>query len=279
MEHMDDRLEWNRDGQYFHYLTKWMHALDQLARATGQGVFNAWARELAAVAHRAFTYRAPDGGTRMYWKASIDLSRAQVASMGQHDPLDGLVTCVQLDATAAALRPTTPGPSLAGAAADFATMLDRQHLATADPLGLGGLLVDAYRVEQLMRHEAWPHEDDLLEALLAAALVGLPHYLAQPDLRVSADQRLAFRELGLAIGLAAIRRMEQDSAHFAGTRAARAHLEQLARYVPLGSDIEAFWLRPEHQRTRAWIDHQDINEVMLATRLVPDGFLVLRPVA
>lgn len=51
----DDRLEWDRDGQYFHYLTKWMHALDQATRSTGQPMFNAWARELARAAHRAFT--------------------------------------------------------------------------------------------------------------------------------------------------------------------------------------------------------------------------------
>ena len=43
----DQRLEWERDGQYFHYLTKWMHALDQLARTTGEAHLNAWARELA----------------------------------------------------------------------------------------------------------------------------------------------------------------------------------------------------------------------------------------
>ncbi len=33
-EAADDSLEWDRDGQYFHYLTKWMHALDQAARTT-----------------------------------------------------------------------------------------------------------------------------------------------------------------------------------------------------------------------------------------------------
>src|SRR5436305_3103232 len=26
-EPLDERLEWDRDGQYFHYLTRWMHAL------------------------------------------------------------------------------------------------------------------------------------------------------------------------------------------------------------------------------------------------------------
>ena len=65
-EPLDERLEWDRDGQYFHYLTKWMHALDQVARATGEPRFNVWARELADAAHRAFTY-APRGGGRSGW--------------------------------------------------------------------------------------------------------------------------------------------------------------------------------------------------------------------
>ena len=30
-EVLDEQLEWDRDGQYFHYLTKWMHALCQAA--------------------------------------------------------------------------------------------------------------------------------------------------------------------------------------------------------------------------------------------------------
>jgi hypothetical protein len=255
-----------------------MHALDQVARTTRRPMFNAWARELADAAHCAFTYTPPTGGgRRMYWKASIDLSRPQVASMGHHDPLDGLVTCVQLEASAARLRPPATAPRLADAAADFAGMLDPGQLATADPLGLGGLLVDAYRVDQLTRQGAWPSGDDLREVLLAAALAGLPHYLAQPDLHSPADRRLAFRELGLAIGLAAVAHMEQDAARepAAGGRAKRA---PFARFAPVRGEMESFWLRPEHRRARPWLDHEDINDVMLATSLVPDGFLVLQPV-
>src|SRR5262245_5533173 len=37
---LDERLEWDRDGQYFHYLTKWMLALDLVARATREPRFN-----------------------------------------------------------------------------------------------------------------------------------------------------------------------------------------------------------------------------------------------
>ncbi|RZB37123.1 MAG: hypothetical protein SRB2_01627 [Desulfobacteraceae bacterium Eth-SRB2] len=33
-EPYDDHLEWDRDGQYYHYLTKWMHALNRVSRST-----------------------------------------------------------------------------------------------------------------------------------------------------------------------------------------------------------------------------------------------------
>ena len=98
----NDRLEWDQDGQYFHYLTKWMHALNRMANATGDFIYNRWAIELAKTAHTGFIYASPISGDqkRMYWKMSIDLSYPLVPSMGQHDPLDGLVTYCQLQATA-----------------------------------------------------------------------------------------------------------------------------------------------------------------------------------
>ena len=46
-EAYDERSEWEQDGQYYHYLTKWMHALLQLARATGERRYLIWAAELA----------------------------------------------------------------------------------------------------------------------------------------------------------------------------------------------------------------------------------------
>ena len=96
-EPFDERLEWDRDGQYFHYLTKWMHALDQVSRSTGDPQFNAWARELARTAQDAFTHLPSTGRKpRMHWKMSIDLTRALVPSMGQHDPLEGYITVMRL---------------------------------------------------------------------------------------------------------------------------------------------------------------------------------------
>ncbi|MEZ5964665.1 MAG: hypothetical protein R3F56_12520 [Planctomycetota bacterium] len=273
----DERLEWQRDGQYFHYLTKWMHALDQMARFFGASVYAQWARELMAVAHRAFTHAVRGGAPGVYWKMSIDLSRPQVRTMGHHDPLDGLVTALELAATARR-QPVDSGPQAlpaAGAggdldsdldaiAADFEAMVDRGALATTDPLGLGGLLGDACRLRQLATR------DDLRDDILTGALHGLRHSLLPRELAFPAEQRLAFRELGLAIGLASVARMVEIPPVL-------PVVQQLAQFLPLRAQIESYWLRAEARRARTWLAHEDINEVMLATSLLPEGFLDLTP--
>jgi hypothetical protein len=67
----------------------------------------------------------------MVWKMSTDLSRPLVASMGQHDPLDGLITCVQLETTAAPLSSAAQGPDLQRAVADEPRLEDRRVRVTA----------------------------------------------------------------------------------------------------------------------------------------------------
>ena len=57
-EVIDDRLEWDRDGQYFHYLTKWVHALCQADFVTSNHQYVRWASELAETAFRAFVPRS-----------------------------------------------------------------------------------------------------------------------------------------------------------------------------------------------------------------------------
>jgi len=262
----NDRTEWDRDGQYFHYLTKWMHALDQTARLTGDLWYNCWARELAATAHRAFVYSLLDGSRRMYWKLSIDLSRPVVPSMGQHDPIDGYVTYLQLLDTPLPAE-SCNAPELDVAIGDFLSMIDSDRLATDDALGIGGLLIDAYRLAQL----AGGSDQDLLEATLAAALAGLDQYAGwNLQTPLHARRRLAFRELGLAIGLAAVERLSAIA-----SPALRPLVAEVERYVPLRNALEAFWLQPENQRSETWLEHADINTVMLATSLLPDGIVSL----
>lgn len=215
----------------------------------------------------------------MYWKMSIDLTRPLVPSMGQHDALDGYITYLQLRAAAGRFPPSNEGPSLQQESSQFAAMVERGDWTTADPLGIGGLLIDAYRADQLLRQGA-VSGDRLLESLLSASLAGLQHYTAEGDLRRPADHRLAFRELGLAIGLHALQRVwqasDRPSKRSAASSGARAQLQTLMRYAPIREEIEAFWRNPEHQRAKTWCEHRDINEVMLATTLTPNGFLGLQ---
>ncbi len=269
-EPLDEPREWDRDGQYFHYLTQWMHALDQAAWMTGQARYNLWARELAETAYRAFGAASGDGGPRrLRWKMSIDLTRPLVASMGQHDALDGFICCLQLRATAALLGTAGEGPDLKAEWAGFAAMLVPGGWTTTDPLGLGGLLADAGRLSQLLARERHASER-LLRSLLAAIGEGLRHYDRQRRLWPPASERLPFRELGLAIGLQALPRIEALApADLADQiRALRAH-------ESLGAVIEAFWQDAGNQQASTWRDHRDINAVMLATCLIPEGYLRL----
>lgn len=278
-EPLDERLEWDRDGQYFHYLTKWMHALDQAARATERSQLNLWARELAETAHAAFSYQpAPGYPRRMHWKMSVDLTRPLVPIMGQHDPLDGYITYLQLQSSAHELADTASGVSLEDEIAQLRAMIKGGEWATADPLGIGGLLIDAYRVQQMMKNGT-SIDESLLTTLLSNALIGLQHYRQGGELRLPASYRLAFRELGLVIGLHAVERMwEVAKAHPEGpfpSAMVRARLQTLMEHRSMCDEIESFWREPAHQRTGTWLEHRDINEVMLATSLAPEGFLVL----
>ena len=90
-EPFDENLEWDRDGQYFHYLTKWMHALCQAAFLVGDAP--RWAVELGSVAFHGFARRSGSGQVvGVYWKMSTDLSRPLIPASGLHDALDGFIT-------------------------------------------------------------------------------------------------------------------------------------------------------------------------------------------
>ena len=276
---IDDRLEWDQDGQYFHYLTKWMHALNQVSRVTGNFTYNRWAAELAETAHKAFVY-LPSQSTRkqMYWKMSIDLTYPLVPSMGHHDPLDGLITFSQVQAT----RESDPGkktcPDLFSEITDMAAICDGKDWVTDDPLGLGGLLSDGYRTAQLVVAGGF-RRMGLVEELSDASLVGLGLYAKGNPFRLPAAYRLAFRELGLSIGLNAVERLERLSERkgtpFQGAEKLERLFASLAPYMPFGKMIETFWLEGTNQKSDAWKEHREINMVMLATSLAPDGFLTL----
>ncbi len=273
----DDQLEWERDGQYFHYLTKWMHALNKVSRATGDPVFNYWAIELAKSVHGAFVRTGPGGSKEMAWKMSIDLSRPLVPLMGQHDPLDGLITYHELHATKLEF-PKPQQIDLFQEIGDLEALARQTRWETDDPLGIGSLLWDAHKVLQLTIGAGF-EDGDLLNDLLEASLKGLDSCLSSPFWNYPADGRLAFRELGLSIGLQAFERVEvlvkKRAAPLDRDHPVVETVDNLSRYAGVVKKIEEFWLDPQNRLSRNWTGHSDINWVMLATSLVPDGFLEL----
>jgi hypothetical protein len=275
----DEGLEWDRDGQYYHYLTKWMHALNRVSRVTGDMKYNTWAVALAKTAHARFVSTSRYGGPKkMYWKMSIDLSRPLVPSMGQHDPLDGFVTYNELQATAAKEDEESIEKDLRAEILDTVHLCQGKSWVTDDPLGIGGLLFDACRVAQLIAGGNLEHTG-LLEALLESSLIGLESFVKENSLRLPVGYRLAFRELGLSIGLRAVEkireRIEQESTPLRNRDSLHSPLEILGRYAGLREIIEKFWLEGANRKASSYTAHHDINEVMLATSLSPDGFLEL----
>ena len=243
-EPYDPELEWERDGQYYHYLTKWMHALQRVTAASGHERYRQRAVELAQTAHRAFAY--PAGAPKaMFWKMSVDLSRPLVPSMGAHDPLDGLVEAVSL--------------GLAREARELAAICNGRRWATDDPLGAGGLLIDALRLARFVAHGQQELrlllsrvlEDAASSTQASASAIGGP-----------AVGRLAFRELGFALGLHAVKLLGEC-----------AETSRLERFVPLAARLEQFWLDPVNQAAPTWTGHRDINAVTLAACLAPQGAL------
>jgi hypothetical protein len=255
-----------------------MHALNRVTGVTGDLTYNRQALELAKKASAAFVYR-PFSGTekRMYWKMSTDLAYPLVPSMGLHDPLDGLTTYTQLH-VAAAKDHDPLKPDLSAEIADLADMCRERNWTSDDPLGIGGLLSDALRAGQLMTKGAFAGTD-LLSDLLEASLAGLYAFAREDTLKLPPNYRLAFRELGLSIGLRAAERLpgliERNQTTFSKGRELKALIKALKPYEALAPVIERFWLEPEHQKAGTWIDHREINMVMLATSLAPGGYVTL----
>ncbi len=256
----DERLEWDRDGQYFHYLTKWMHALCRAAIVIGDAAFIEHALELADAAFRGFVHRSESGEVLgIYWKMSTDLSRPLTYAMGLHDALDGLITFREVLHASSKTQRHTEVFGLISAIEELSNLCRNRDWTTADPLGIGGLLFDACRLSQLI--SGGDHDQELLRQLTDASERSLRAFLGSRSLRRSSSQRLAFRELGLAIGLMAAPLIADRTS------------EKSEQYRALADQIVSAWLPLAHSQDELWRDHRDINDVMLATALAPETFL------
>jgi hypothetical protein len=273
-EIIDERLEWDRDGQYFHYLTKWMHALCRTAFLTRSHECAQWAGELAQTAFNAFALSSGPGKlVGVCWKMSTDLSRPLVAAVGLHDALDGFVTFREVQHSIVKISGDTAVSGLSHAAEALFALCEHGQWATGDPLGVGGLLFDACRLCQ----EEDRRELRLLEDVMQGSSDGLMLMLKTEYLKRPAPHRLAFRELGLAIGLRGVpiiaHEFQNERNPFGSRPSALRLIDLLLPYERLSDEIIDFWLPYAENPDESWKAHQDINEVMLATAIAPSTFL------
>jgi hypothetical protein len=158
----------------------------------------------------------------------------------------------------------------------MAVICEKKNWSTDDPLGIGGLLIDAYRMAQLIVADRFIRPD-MLETVLDDSLTGLDYFSRKSPFKLPAHYRLAFRELGLSIGLQAVERLqgliEQYPGVFKKRHDVHSRIRNLMEYARLSELINAFWVERNNRESGSWTEHRDINMVMLATSLSPDGYL------
>ncbi|KAL7626355.1 hypothetical protein AAE478_003127 [Parahypoxylon ruwenzoriense] len=192
------------DGQYHHYLTLWMFALNRLALATGEARWNDLAVQLARAIHPHFMTRR-GGGDTMVWKISTDMRRVLVSSKGNLDDVDGLVMFTLLQDTADLFHKRDNTTTTTTAAPPLGTEIEhyRRIMAThpkslsGDPLDLGMSLW----ISHLDRRAEWSR------ALSSSGLaIARERFLPAASSPVAAGRwrqqyRLAFREFGACMGI------------------------------------------------------------------------------
>jgi len=196
-EHADE------DGQYHHYLTLWMFALDRLANAVGGADGEQYSRlavQLARAIHPHFVLGTKDGPRRMVWKVSTDMRTVLVPSEGHLDAATGYVVYRLLQNTAverlgwAAKGAQEAAPPLAAEIEDYHQLMSREGKLTAsrDPLDLGMGLWMCH----LFKGEEWARRLGDEGVRKAGSMLGPKGVMA-----LEPSRRLAFREFGTCMGV------------------------------------------------------------------------------
>lgn len=239
------------DGQYHHYLTLWMFALNRLALATGEAAYNRLAVQLAKAIHPHFVVRGGDGGEvlRMVWKISTDMDTVLVPSEGHLDAATGFVVYRLLQRTAEHLPGDgggdgAPPAVLESEISDYRRLMSKSGKlhASWDPLDLGmGLWMCHF-----FRDEEWAAKLggqglERARTMLSDEKKGL--------MARDSSTRLAFREFGACLGLQCYGTEEETK------EGVEAVVNFWNRYLEESTDED---LRP-------------ISLVMYAAALIPGG--------
>jgi hypothetical protein len=218
------------DGQYFHYLTKWMYALNRMSIAKQDMKYNNWAIQMAKAIHPHFVYKTGQNELHMYWKMSIDLSRPMVKSEGNLDPYDGYITYRVLQELA------TDKDILKQEIDDMASMVHAKFrfYNSNDPLDLG----ESLWISHFFPDETWS------ETLTSRAVQSLEMLWKAGQFKLPGRYRLAFREFGTTIGT-------------------QVNPKATSSWADRVNEIHEFW------GTRLYTRDRDITPVMYCASLIP----------
>ncbi len=252
----DRGSEWNRDGQYFHYLTRWFNALLQAFNETNEKNYAIWAAELIEAGEKFVVKET--GDIRMVWKMNVDLTETMVESMGAHDPLEGLI-CVN---SAIDTLPESKS-ELENFKEDLEIICRNMNWVTDDALGIGGLLLNTTRAAEMKLKGKMLPAAIRPESLYLDSLAGLQAYskhVYNPN--AAARSRLAFRECGLCLGFRTLHGLKSQFGEL------DINFNKLEEYHSVIDEIENFWMDPSNQKATTWSEHLDINAVTLASTLL-----------
>ncbi|KFZ08817.1 hypothetical protein V502_09131 [Pseudogymnoascus sp. VKM F-4520 (FW-2644)] len=176
------------DGQYHHYLTLWMFALNRLSIASGVATYNDQAIALARAIHPRFFIDRTSASARMVWKISMDMSRPLVPSQGRLDATTGFVVYRLLQAAAKEPR------VLETEIEDYQKVMRLRDSvdATHDTLDLGMALWIAHW---------YAGQDQWADQLGENCLIAIKTIFGDERYKTRAvPHRLAFREFGALMG-------------------------------------------------------------------------------
>ncbi|KAI1877997.1 uncharacterized protein JN550_000179 [Neoarthrinium moseri] len=231
----------NADGQYHHYLTLWMFALNRLSVAAKDSTFNDLAVQLARAIHPRFIM-VRNGQETMSWKISTDMTQPLVNSKGHLDDVTGLAIFQLLENTAKKFG--QQNITLQKEMDQYRGMIasEGELHSSSDMLDLGMSLW----ISHFDRDAQWSRElsQDGLSIAQHIFLRGKPGALGR---RMS--YRLAFREFGACLGV----KCYEDKQLIQGTHALLGSWEEVM-YETTPEDLFAITL------------------VMYAAALIPGAF-------
>ncbi|PWY95788.1 hypothetical protein BO94DRAFT_600495, partial [Aspergillus sclerotioniger CBS 115572] len=240
------------DGQYHHYLTLWMFALNRTSIASGDAQYNNMAIDLGRAIHPKFFVGTKKD--RMVWKLDTTLQKVLVGSEGNLDPLDGWVIFRLVRAFADSCSGRDTGV-LEDEIEDYARVLRRKggQRVVNDMLDLGMTLWTAHWV---VDREEWAGR------WLGGGSRGFVYDLFEGERCLDRDVRLrlAFREFGAAMGIRCVAEQEAEKDRAVDLKVyADRIVDCWTPYMMGEGEGEEDELRP-------------ITQVMYASALIPGAF-------